>query len=93
MAKIPKYEWEKRQKIRDNINEKIYRSYTSKSMTHCNAINRNKILYESEKKASLAIKFSNGKIIRSYPCRSCMGWHTTSKTKEEYFDRKQEFDT
>jgi len=91
MAKITKLEWKKRQKAHANILEKCYRSYNSKSMTHCFTAKRNKILYESEKKAELAIKFSNGDIVRSYPCRTCMGWHTTSKTEEEYNQKRLEF--
>lgn len=91
MAKLTKREWVKRQKVRENIKEKIYRSYNSQSMTWCYVIRRKKLLFESKKKADLAVKYSNGELERSYVCRTCMGWHTTSKTEEEYNHKRLEF--
>lgn len=91
MAKLSEREWVKRQKVRENIKEKIYRSYNSQSMTWCYVIKRKKFLFESEKKADLAVKFSNGRLDRSYVCLSCMGWHTTSETEEEYNQNRLEF--
>lgn len=60
---------------------------------YCRDCNRYKTLFESESKADNFIKFNHEEIEacsghapnRSYYCRSCAGWHVTSK--REYDDR------
>lgn len=75
-----------------NIINKGYRSLKSDSRVFCKKANmRQKYFFATEKKAYLAIKFSNGDIVRSYFCETCLGWHTTSKTEEEYMNKRLEY--
>lgn len=56
-----------------------------KNRVYCNACGRSKMLFETEKKALLFIKFNSDEILvdnvvtptRAYYCESCMGWHVT----------------
>lgn len=56
-----------------------------KNRIYCNACGRSKMLFETEKKALLFIKFNSEEILedneitptRAYYCESCMGWHVT----------------
>ncbi len=64
----------------------------SKNKVHCYDCGRNKMLFESEKKALNFIKFNSENIeeengikpIRAYFCQSCCGWHITSKPEKTY---------
>ena len=64
-----------------------------KNRIFCRDCNKYKTLFESESKADNFIKFNHEEIeacsghapSRSYYCRSCVGWHVTSK--KEYDDR------
>ena len=64
-----------------------------KNRIFCRDCNKYKTLFESESKADNFIKFNHEEIEacsghapnRSYYCRSCVGWHVTSK--KEYDDR------
>lgn len=59
----------------------------SKNKVFCYDCGRNKMLFETEKKANTFLKFNAGVIeeesgkrpIRSYFCQSCCGWHITSQ--------------
>lgn len=61
----------------------------TKSRVFCKDSGKNKVLFESEKKAGLFIKFNSEEIaaesgyspIRSYFCISCGGWHVTSRNE------------
>ena len=76
-----------------NIENKEYRSLNSTSRVFCRqARMRQKTFYATEKKALLAIRFGNGDLVRPYECATCMGWHTTSKTKTEYLTNKAFFE-
>ena len=56
-----------------------------KNRIYCQACGRSKLLFETEKKALLFIKFNANEILeenevaptRAYYCESCMGWHVT----------------
>ena len=60
----------------------------SKSRVYCPECGRQKILFETEKKALNFIKFNSEEIkeesgrapIRAYYCEFCGGWHVTSST-------------
>lgn len=73
-----------------NLKSNEYRSQKSDSRVFCRQAHmRQKYFYVTEKKAQLAIRFSNGEITRAYECGTCMGWHTTSKSEEDYKNQKQ----
>jgi hypothetical protein len=58
----------------------------------CPDCRRQKMLFESERKANDFIKWngddidSHGRELRSYYCPSCCGWHITSKEHTSYYD-------
>lgn len=45
----------------------------------CPAANRIKLQYDSKERADHAVLYGNGGLVRSYYCRECQCWHTTSK--------------
>ena len=61
----------------------------TKNRVFCKDSGRTKMLFDTEKKADIFIKFNSEEImtesayspIRSYYCIFCNGWHVTSKTK------------
>lgn len=63
-----------------------------KNRVYCYDCGRNKMLFESEKKALNFIKFNGDNIeeesgkkpLRAYFCQSCCGWHITSKGDKTY---------
>ena len=55
----------------------------------CIATGRPKFLYPTLKKAELACSFSKD-LQRPYYCKGCCGYHTTSKTKDEYYETLEE---
>ena len=63
----------------------------TKSRVFCKDSGKNKVLFDSEKKAGLFIKFNIEEIaaesgyspIRSYFCISCGGWHVTSRNEAD----------
>jgi len=78
---------------KQKINETEYRSLKSDSRVFCRQAGmRQKYYFATEKKAELAIRFCNGEIVRSYYCNTCIGWHTTSKSEEEYTNKKLAFE-
>ena len=56
------------------------RQTKSNSGIYCPAANRSKIQYETKEKADHAVQYDNGGLVRSYYCRTCACWHTTSKS-------------
>ena len=61
------------------------RSETSDNRVICLKTGRAKYLYPTLKKALLACKYSDNPQ-RPYYCSRCYGFHTTSESKEEYYD-------
>ena len=63
-----------------------------KNRVFCLDCNRQKLVFESKKKAELYIKYNSEEIneesgykpIRAYYCDACCGWHVTSKEKLNY---------
>ena len=59
----------------------------TKNRIHCNNSGKVRMLFETEKKANLFIKFNSEEIesesgyspVRAYFCISCNGWHVTSR--------------
>lgn len=60
-------------------------SYKSDNRVVCIATGRQKFVYPTLKKAELACSYSGDDLQRPYYCKGCCGWHTTSKTQEEYY--------
>ncbi|HGQ5248381.1 TPA: hypothetical protein ACLZWE_001622 [Streptococcus pneumoniae] len=58
------------------------RQAKSNSGIYCPAANRSKIQYETKEKADHAVQYDNGGLVRSYYCRTCACWHTTSKSNK-----------
>ena len=59
----------------------------------CPDCRRQKILFETEKKALNFIKFNaddmeNGDKLRAYFCPACCGWHVSHKEHREEFDNR-----
>lgn len=58
----------------------------------CPTAKKMKQLYQTEKEAETFIKFNRDKLVygglelRAYPCRSCAGWHVSSKPYKKYYD-------
>jgi len=75
-----KYETLKAQKERGRV------SPNSDNRVVCPKTGRPKFLYPTLKKAQLACKYSDDPQ-RPYYCKRCCGYHTTSETKEEYYDK------
>jgi hypothetical protein len=88
MSKLTKRQWLQNRKAREN--EHI--SLKNNSRVYCRQAKRNKFLYVSELKAKLALKYNaeNG-AERYYACNSCMGYHITSETIEEYMSKKNSY--
>jgi hypothetical protein len=71
----------------------------TKNRIYCNDSGRIKMLFETEKKANLFIKFNSEEIesesgyspIRVYFCISCNGWHVTSKEDHQDMISKTEY--
>ena len=76
MSKYSKRQWKQLKELK----KQSYRSQKSDNRIFCRQAGRQKYLYESERKAQVALKF-NREIgnKRYYVCDSCMGYHTTSK--------------
>lgn len=88
MSKIPKRKWLRIQELKNND----HISLKNNSRVYCRSARKNKFLYVNELKAKNALKYNveNG-AVRYYPCDSCMGFHLTSKTLEEYYKNRREF--
>ena len=87
MSKINKRIWQAQQEAK----EKGYLSQKSSSRVFCPRARRSKFLYETEAKAILAIEYGKKENIgaeRYYPCSACAGYHLTSKSLEEYLEKK-----
>lgn len=62
-----------------------------KNLVFCNAIDRSKMLFETEKKANNFLRYNSEEIleetgkapVRSYYCAFCGGWHVTSNPSKE----------
>lgn len=65
--------------------QSVRRSETSDNRVICPKTGRAKYLYPTLKKALLACKYSDNPQ-RPYYCNRCFGYHTTSETKDEYYD-------
>lgn len=78
---LTKRQYETKQKRKSNSRH----SETSDNRVICLKTGRAKYLYPTLKKALLACKYSDDPQ-RPYYCKQCMGFHTTSETKEEYYD-------
>ncbi|MBQ9160874.1 MAG: hypothetical protein IJ122_06085 [Methanobrevibacter sp.] len=79
---LTKRQYETKQKRKSNSRH----SETSDNRVICLKTGRAKYLYPTLKKALLACKYSEDPQ-RPYYCKQCMGFHTTSETKEEYYDK------
>lgn len=64
-------------------------SNKSDSRIICLATGRPKFSYPTLKKAELACSYSKD-LQRPYYCKGCCGYHTTSKTKDEYYNTLEE---
>jgi len=70
----------------------------TKNRVYCKDCGRHKMLFETEKKAYVFIKFNSEEIesdsgyspIRSYYCMFCNGWHVTSSTEHINIKSKTE---
>ena len=59
---------------------------------YCPACHKEKMIFKTEQEALLFIEYNAERIasqkgyapIRAYYCKSCGGWHITSKVKREY---------
>lgn len=58
----------------------------AKNWVFCPKCGHNKFLYATIKQAKMAVKFSGAE--RFYYCKTCMGYHLTSETKEIYYAKK-----
>jgi len=70
----------------------------SKSKRFCANAGKQKVVFETEKKAMNFIKFNADEIkaesgyspTRAYYCISCGGYHVTSRKEGSYFDQKDQ---
>ena len=75
------------QRIMDSEVEHV--SKKSDNRVVCLKTGRPKFLYQTLKKAKLACAYAT-EPQRPYYCKACKGYHTTSETKDEYYERLED---
>ena len=53
---------------------------------YCSSARKHKLIYVTETKAQRAVELLEDDTCRTYYCKSCSGYHTTSKKKRNYLD-------
>ncbi len=69
--------------LREEKRRRIVNVSKSDNYLYCPDAHKNKFNYSTEKKAQLAIQYSNGSTVRFYHCNKCCSYHTTSKPLRE----------